>query len=112
VVVRNADATSGFEYHRNSSRKRLRNSNLYLIAITDPCLSRNFRIELQPARENEAGSLWNDAEPRLPDQQFFETPMRWNIRSDRDLPMAEASTSGLPKPGSVQLQARGQFALL
>jgi hypothetical protein len=112
AVVRNPDAASGFEYNRNSSRESLRNSNLYLIAVTDPCFSGNLSIELEPARDNEVGSLGNDAESGLPDQKFFKLPTRWNIRSDGDLPTAAVSSSGSPTQGSAQLHARGQSGLL
>lgn len=110
MVIRGADARSGFEYNGNSSRKRLRNSNLYVVPVADPCFSGNLRIELQPARENEVGSLWDDAESRLPNQKFLKPPSRWNIRSDGELPTGGASTSELPKPGTAQSQAPGLFA--
>ena len=83
-----------------------------LVAVTDPPFSANLRIELQSAREDEVGSLRNDAESRLPGQEFFETPASWNISSDDDLPRAAVSISGSPLQARAQRQARGWLALL
>jgi len=77
MMIGNPDATTCFEYNRNSARERFRNPNLDLIAITDPCFSGNLRIELQSAREDEVRGLRNDAQSRLPDQEFFETRRYW-----------------------------------
>ena len=97
-MIGNSDATTRFEHNRNSSRERFRNPNLKFIAVTDPRFSGNLRIEFQPAREDEIRSLRNDAQSRLPDQEFFKAPANWNISNDDDLPRAAASISGSPLP--------------
>lgn len=79
VVIGNPDAAAGFEYHRSSPRKPLGNSNLYFIAVADPCFSGNLRVEFKAARKSEVRSLGNDADSRLPDQKFFQAPTHWNI---------------------------------
>src|SRR6266481_6391277 len=112
MMIGNPDATTCFEYNRNSARERFRNPNLDLIAITDPCFSGNLRIELQSAREDEVRSLRNDAQSRLPDQEFFKTPASWNITSDDGLPRAAVSISESPQLAPAQRQAHGWLVLL
>lgn len=112
MMIGNPDATSRFEYNWNSSRERFRNPNLDFVAVADPCLSGDLGIELQSAREDEVRSLRNDAQPGLPDQEFFETPASWNISSDDDLPRAAVSISGSPLPARAQWQAHGWLVLL
>ena len=107
MMIGNPDATTRFEYSRNFPRERFRNPNLDLIAVADPRFSGNLRIELQSAREDEVRGLRNDAQSRLPDQEFFETPATWNISCDDDLPKAAVSISGSPLPARAQRPAHG-----
>lgn len=112
MMIGNPDATTRFEHNWNCPREPFRNPNLDFIAVTDTRFPGNLRVELQPAYKDEIRSLRNDAQSRLPDQEFFKTPTNWNISSDDDLPKAAASISGSPLPARAQQRAHGWFVSL
>src|SRR5215469_437892 len=112
MVIGKPDAISRFEYNGNCPRERSRNSDLNFIAVTDPRLSGNLRTKLQSARKHELRSLRNNAQSRLPDQEFFETPATWNFRSDDDLPRVAESISGSIGPGRARWRVHGWISPL